>query len=63
MEDAKNQTNDAKSCLSANDLAEIEAQVLLSDGKNLIVKGSRFTHTEKLQSKKASLLSGSESSL
>ena len=55
VEESKNVLIDAKnsSCLTSSDLADIEAQVHLLDGKNLIVKGSRFTHSEKLQSAEA----------
>ena len=43
------------SCLSKSDLDEIE-QSLQGNLKNIFVKGSRFTHTEKLQFTKVRFL-------
>ncbi len=49
--------------LTRADLAEIEAELQNSDARNLLIKGSRFTHSEKLQFSKetdsqVSILSG-----
>ena len=40
---------EGSSCLTRADLAEIELNLLSPSNKNLLNKGSRFTHTEKLQ--------------
>jgi hypothetical protein len=37
------------SCLTVADLVEIESSLQTVSGKNLFLKGSRFTHSEKLQ--------------